>query len=160
VDAIRHYCEHGWRDGRNPFEYFDTCSYLTIYSDIREAGINPLLHYAVSGASEGRLIGADARLVDHDPDPRYEDEIRFGFIETDIKLIAFYASPDWTELRSGRSVSKGQPQPLLPHAELGFYDPSDWKTLKRQAEMAKRHGLYGFCFQLGAGADGGAPPRP
>src|SRR5208282_3058647 len=86
--------------------------------------------------------------------------IRFDFAETDIKLIAFYASPDWAELRSGPPVSKGQSQPLLPHTTLGFYDPSDWKTLKRQAEMAKRHGLNGFCFQLDAGADDGAPPRP
>ncbi len=159
TDAIRHYCEHGWHEGRNPSEDFDTRSYLTIYSDIREAEINPLLHYVHAGASEGRLVGPDARLLDPDAETRYEDDIRFGFAETDIRLIAFYGSPDWAELRNGPPVSKGQSQPLLPHTTLGFYDPSDWKTLKRQSEMAKRHGLYGFCFPLDAGADNGAPSR-
>ena len=77
-----------------------------------------------------------------------------------IKLIAFYASPDWIALRGGRPRFKGHSQPLLPHEELGFYDPLDWRVLRYQAQMAKRHGIYGFCFHLRIGADGRGSAQP
>ena len=141
-DPIRHYCKYGWREGRNPSDDFDTNSYLTIYSDIRNAGINPFWHYVVAGASEQRHAALDSGT-------RYENEIQFGVVDTDIKLLAFYSSPDWAALRSEQPVFKGYSQPLIPHEELGFYDPLDSRVLHRQAQMAKRHGLYGFCFDLG-----------
>ena len=152
-DAVRHYCEYGWHEGKNPSDNFDTVSYLAAYSDIRNANMNPFWHYVVAGASESRQGRPDAAA-------RFENDIRFGFLETDIKLLALYTSPDWTELWGMRTVSKGQSRPLLPHADLGLYNSLDSQVLRRQAEMAKRHGLYGFCFQLGAGADGGAPCQP
>ena len=152
-DAIRHYCEYGWREGRDPSGDFDSRSYLAAYSDIRNAGINPFWHYVVAGASELRHAAPDSAT-------RYENDIRFGVVETDIKLLAFYSSPDWAELRGGRPDSKGQRQALLPHAELGFYDSLDWRTLMGQAQTAKRHGLYGFCFQLGIDMDGAALSQP
>ncbi|MFS8083618.1 MAG: glycoside hydrolase family 99-like domain-containing protein, partial [Ginsengibacter sp.] len=152
-DLIRHYCEYGWREGRNPSVDFDTCFYLATYSDICNAGINPFLHYVAAGASEMRRAAPD--LV-----TRYENDIHFGVVKTDIKLIAFYSSPDWVELRGGRPDSRGQRQALLPHEELGLYDPLDKYTLMYQAQMAKRHGLYGFCFQLSISMDGAVISRP
>jgi glycosyltransferase involved in cell wall biosynthesis len=143
-DPIRHYCKYGWREGRNPSDDFDTSSYLTIYSDIRKAGMNPFYHYVIAGASEQRHAALDSGT-------RYENEIQFGVVDTDIKLLAFYSLPDWVALRSERSVFKGYSQALIPHEELGFYDPLDSRTLHRQAQMAKRHGLYGFCFDLDIG---------
>jgi glycosyltransferase involved in cell wall biosynthesis len=152
-DAIRHYCEYGWREGKDPSVDFDTRFYLATYSDIRNAGINPFWHYVVAGASELRHAVPDL-------DTRYENDIRFGVVETDIRLLAFYSSPDWTELRGGRSDSRGQRQAPLPHEELGFYDPLDWRKLMDQARTAKRHGIYGFCFQLGTSMDGAATTHP
>jgi glycosyltransferase involved in cell wall biosynthesis len=144
LDPIRHYCEFGWREGRDPSDNFDTNFYLATYSDICNAGINPFWHFVIAGASELRHAFQDS--VTH-----YEDDIRFGVVNTDIKLIAFYSSPCWQTLRSGATVSKGISQPFLPHDELGFYDLLDWRILEKQTQMAKRHGLYGFCFQLGIG---------
>ena len=152
-DSIRHYCEYGWREGRNPSDDFDTSFYLATYSDIRNAGINPFWHYVVAGATEMRHAVPDSAT-------RHENDIRFGVVDTDIKLLAFYSSPDWTTLRSGRPMFKGHSQQPLPHDEFGFYDPSDWRVLKHQAELAKRHGLYGFCFDLGVGANGAASSQP
>ncbi|HEU4341391.1 MAG TPA: glycoside hydrolase family 99-like domain-containing protein [Candidatus Binatia bacterium] len=151
-DAIRHFCEYGWREGRNPSDDFDTSFYLATYSDIRKAGINPFWHYVVAGASEMRHAIPDLAT-------RHENDIRFGAVNTDIKLLAFYSSPDWATLRSGCPMFKGHSQPSLPHDEIGFYDPSDWRVLKHQAELAKRHGLYGFCFDLGIGAADAAPSQ-
>jgi glycosyltransferase involved in cell wall biosynthesis/SAM-dependent methyltransferase len=152
-DLIRHYCEIGWREGRNPSDDFDTNSYLAAYTDIRDAGINPFWHYVVAGASE-------LRHADPASATRYENDIWFGAVETDIKLLAFYTSPDWALLRGGRPISNGNSQPLLPHDELGFYDPSDWRVLQKQAHMAKRHGLYGFCFCLSCGEGGAISSQP
>lgn len=144
-DTIRHYCQYGWHEGKDPSNDFDTKSYLAAYSDIRNAGINPFWHYVVAGAAELRHAAPDSAT-------RFEVDIRFGNIETDIKLLSFYSAPNWEELRNGRPVSKGQSQPVLPVEELGFYDPTDWKTLSLQAKMAKQHGLYGFCFSVDAKA--------
>jgi len=151
-DPIRHYCEHGWREGRNPSDDFDTRFYLATYSDIRNADINPFWHYVVAGASELRKAVPDSST-------RRENDIWFGVVDTDIKLLAFYSSPAWAAVRSGRPVFKDHSQPLIPHDELGFYDPSDWRVQKHQAELAKRHGLYGFCFDLGKGEARGGPTQ-
>ena len=145
-DAIRHYCERGWREGVNPSDDFDTRFYLATYSDIRNAGLNPFWHYVVAGASELRHAVPDLAT-------RYEDDIWFGVVDTDIKLLAFYSSPDWVTLRSGRPMFKGHSQPSLPHDDFGFYDPGDWLVLMRQAQTAKSHGFYGFCFQIGSDLD-------
>ena len=53
-DPIRHYCERGWREGRNPSEEFDTQGYLEAYADIRDWGTNPFWHYVVYGRAEFR----------------------------------------------------------------------------------------------------------
>jgi hypothetical protein len=120
---------------------FDTRFYLKAYSDIRDAGLNPFWHYVVAEAMEGRdaLSGMSAH---------YEDQIGFGSVTTDIRLLAFYASPKWAAVRGGRPRFMGHYQPMLPSEKLGAYDPSDWRVLKDQAHMATRHGIYGFCFDL------------
>ena len=140
-DPIRHYCQHGWREGRNPSDDFDTRFYLDTYSDIRDAGLNPFWHYVVAGAAEGRDAWSDMSA-------RYEDQIGFGSVATDVRLLAFYASPKWDAVRGGRPRFMGHYQPMLPCEELGTYDPSDWRVLRHQAHMASRHGIYGFCFDL------------
>ena len=50
-----------------------------------------------------------------------------------------------------RSVTKALPrfaghyQPRLP-ADLGFYDLSDVRAIRKQADLAARGGIYGFCI--------------
>ena len=48
------YLELGWREGLNPNPLFDVQWYLNTYSDIKMAGVEPLSHYALYGAFEGR----------------------------------------------------------------------------------------------------------
>ena len=153
LDVIRHYCEYGWREGKNPSDDFDTNFYLATYSDIRDAGMNPFLHYIVAGSVELRHAIPDLNI-------HYEDDIYFGNLNCDIKPIAFYTSSDWTGLRGWRTQFKGHMPPPFPHNDLVSRDPSDWRLLKDEAAMAKRHGLYGFCFDLGSGTtdEGSAQP--
>ena len=83
---------------------------------------------------------------------------------SDIKPIAFYLPQfyeteynnkwwgegftEWTSARRGERFFPGHHQPQLPpegEDDLGFHDQTDLRTLKAQAELAKAHGVYGFC---------------
>jgi glycosyltransferase involved in cell wall biosynthesis len=140
-DAVRHYCERGWRQGRDPSDDFDTQFYLSTYDDIRNAGMNPFLHYVVSGAAEARQIANRSG-------GRREVDAWFGEIDNDVKLIAFYAVPDWDVLQSARPLFPHHSQPKKPDGSLGYYDVASADVLRNQAEMATRHGVSAFCFEL------------
>lgn len=53
-DALAHYCEQGWKEGRNPSPSFDTAYYLEVNTDVADAGLHPFAHYLSKGYSEGR----------------------------------------------------------------------------------------------------------
>jgi hypothetical protein len=57
ADAYRHWLKDGLNDGRDPSAYFDTDWYLDNNPDVRRTGMNPLDHYYVYGAAEGRQPG-------------------------------------------------------------------------------------------------------
>lgn len=95
-------------------------------------------------------------------DSIYQDDMDFKGYKTDIKALAFYLPQfhtfkendewwgkgftEWTNAKKAKPRYKDHYQPRLPHDDFGFYDLSDIKVLKKQAELAKKHGLYGFCF--------------
>lgn len=51
-----HFIRYGWKEGRNPSDYFNTNYYLNLYEDVRALGMNPLVHYLLYGKKEGRDI--------------------------------------------------------------------------------------------------------
>lgn len=55
LDAVEHYIEFGWREGRNPTGYFSSDYYLEENADVRASGLNPFFHYLAFGKEEGRL---------------------------------------------------------------------------------------------------------
>ena len=80
----------------------------------------------------------------------------------DIKAIAFYLPQfhrfkendawwgegftEWTNTSKSVPRFPSHYQPREPHDDIGYYDLSDWRTIERQAKLARRHGIYGFCF--------------
>ncbi len=72
LDAPRHYLEKGWREGKDPSPFFSNEEYLTLYPDVREAGMNPLLHFERYGFTEGRyraqLAARRAEIAAANPD--------------------------------------------------------------------------------------------
>ena len=52
--ALEHFMEVGWKNDFSPCESFSVEHYLSAYPDIRDAGVNPLLHFLDSGWQENR----------------------------------------------------------------------------------------------------------
>lgn len=73
ISPLRHYVEHGWREGRDPHPYFSNDWYLFKNPDVSAAGLNPLVHYLSHGWKDGRrpnpVFDPEAYLA-HYPDVR------------------------------------------------------------------------------------------
>src|SRR5580658_1125050 len=62
VDPLEHFCIFGWKEGRDPCDWFSTRRYLDRHADVSDSGMNPFLHYILLGKQEGRRIwSADYR---------------------------------------------------------------------------------------------------
>lgn len=52
---------------------------------------------------------------------------------------------EWTNVAKARPLFKGHAQPRMP-GELGFYDLRLPETRNAQADLARAHGIEGFCY--------------
>ena len=66
MDAAKHYYYYGYKEGKSPSYDFSNDYYLDNYRDVKDAGINPLIHYLKYGKKENRLIKKDNGLSIYD----------------------------------------------------------------------------------------------
>jgi hypothetical protein len=52
---------------------------------------------------------------------------------------------EWSNVAKAESLFDGH-QVKRPHADIGFYNILDKKVRKKQGEMAKKYGIYGFSY--------------
>lgn len=68
------------------------------------------------------------------------------FYETDINNESYGKGyTEWTTVANAKSLYKGHYQPHVP-ADFGFYNLLMPEVREAQAEMAKVHGVDGFCY--------------
>lgn len=103
-----------------------------------------------------------ARLHRHLLESKEKSAYRPCTREDNIRLIAMYLPQfhripendlwwgegftEWTNVRRAVPMYSAHYQPHVPHPDTGYYDLSNPAVLERQAEMARRHGIHGFCF--------------
>ena len=65
--SLSHYLNVGWKEGRNPADWFSTSDYLAMYPDVAASRMEPFTHYITYGRSEGRLVfpshGSEHRAI-------------------------------------------------------------------------------------------------
>ena len=81
-DCLQHYCTEGWKTGIDPSPLFDTNNYFSKYPDIKESGLNPMVHFFKFGIQEGRFS---------------MDDIHFMRKTADIKKISSLHPPKLTQ---------------------------------------------------------------
>ena len=62
-NCLEHYCTTGWQLGIDPSPLFETNNYFSKYPDIKESGINPMVHFFKFGIREGRYSMDDIHFM-------------------------------------------------------------------------------------------------
>lgn len=94
----------------------------------------------------------------------YEEDIDYSQMgyTPEVKALAFYLPQfhtfkendnwwgkgftEWTNTKKSIPRFEGHYQPREPHSDIGYYTLDNAETIKNQVQLAKRHGIYGFCF--------------
>jgi glycosyltransferase involved in cell wall biosynthesis len=170
IDPFIHYLYSGYREGRDPSPTFDNNFYTRRY--LNGSGVNPLIHYLdrkdreviqTRASPDEPVPSREIKRFTH-PGVAFEELVPLR--ETcarRAKLLAFYLPQfhaiaendawwgrgftDWTNVAKATPRFQGHYQPRIPR-DLGFYDPTSPGVMRRQIELARGAGLYGFVFHF------------
>ena len=165
-----HFVSFGVYGGFKPNPGFNTRYYYATHLN-NDYSVNAYYHYLGGGEPNGlatdipsgvSTLARDVRFFSN-PGPQFEElnpDIAKGRARRG-KLISFYlpqfhAFPEndewwgngfteWRNLPRGIPRFAGHYQPRIPR-DLSFYDLNDTRVMRRQIDMAKSVGIWGFAF--------------
>ena len=65
TQGLLHYLKYGYKKGHNPSKKFNGNTYLKKYPDVKEAGLNPLVHYLKYGKNEEKTDKCDKNIREY-----------------------------------------------------------------------------------------------
>jgi GT2 family glycosyltransferase/glycosyltransferase involved in cell wall biosynthesis len=165
LEPLTHFIGSGWRERRDPCPEFSLTSLVASHERPIDPGVNPFVHFLITEydtarnpderlarAAQYAPVGVTTRAV------TTTGPVNHGHVRgIAMFLPQFHRVPEndawwgegfteWTNVRRARPMFAGHHQPHVPHPDIGYYDLADEQVLVRQADMARRHGLHGFCF--------------
>jgi glycosyltransferase involved in cell wall biosynthesis len=169
IDPFEHFVSYGYREGRSPSADFDAKFYTVRYMG-GDTSQNPFLHFLAHRHEPGVFgrMPEDETTIPREvkrftkPGPDFEEFVPLPVsAPLRAKLLTYYLPQfhafaendawwgngftEWTNIARGLPRFKGHYQPRVPR-DLGFYSLSYTDTLRRQVEMAKAGGVFGFIF--------------
>jgi glycosyltransferase involved in cell wall biosynthesis len=169
IDPFEHFVTYGYREGRAPSASFDAKFYWTRYLG-GDTNQNPFLHFLAHKHEPGvfgRMPEDEASIPREvkrytKAGPDFEEFVPLpGSAPLRAKLLTYYLTQfhsfpendawwgkgftEWTNVPRGLPRFKGHYQPRVPR-DLGYYSLDQAETMRRQSEMAKAGGVYGFVF--------------
>ncbi|MCJ2094247.1 glycosyltransferase, partial [Methylobacterium sp. J-072] len=128
VDAVRDYCDAGWRRGRNPRADFNGWAYRAHHPYVEATGIAPFVHHLATALLRGTDLSRDAFDPAYGTPPAAED----ADLLDQARLIEPYFDAAWYLKRypDTRGFENGPVIHFLSHGQEEDRDPS--KTFSTQ----------------------------